>query len=500
MDRKNITDKMLIVMAECYVILPIIIFLWGWTRWIYALVGTVVFVALGISLFKSCASTKTELILSKKKWSYWIYVVALLVVWVYLSGIGGFSYQNGDFWARNPIYRDLSTYSWPVVYDFAPQSYLVQDICGSETAAFSYYFCWWLPPGLIANLFGVGEMARNIILMIWTISGLFLTVYLLCRKMNRCIWYIPVILILFSGLDSIPYWIQNNFFETFPWVTHIEYWSWYFQYSSNTTQIFWVFNQSVPVWLIMALMLQQKDSKCLISLASISFAYSPWATFGMVPYAIYGSLRGKERIKASANVINYGVALFMICIFGVFYMAGAGDTGTYGFIFSLNKGTEMRILCVYLEFAFFEFLIYFLIIGKRHVRDEYYWLTLMELLIIPLFVVRDNNFVMRSSIPALFMLMYYLVLFLGDKKDDDKSDKVYRVRKVLFVLVFCIGVMTPIAEINRSIINTYTSDDILEDPVGSFGDMQTTEEWRIEVIREQFFAYDYEKMPFFKYR
>lgn len=496
-DTKNNLDKIYIILAECYVIGPIVIFLWGWTLLPYAIVGTLVFIAFGFKLFKSCKCDDEIRLFSKDKRFYWLYAAVIVIAWVYLSGIGGFAYQNGDFWTRNPTYRDLATCSWPVVFDFSSQSELVRQVCGPNTAAFSYYFCWWLPACLVAKVFGMGEVARNIVLMLWAVLGLYLIVYLLCRKLQGCIWYIPVMLIMFSGLDSIPYWIQNNFSESFPWVNHIEFWSQFFQYSSNTTQLFWVFNQSIPIWLLVALMLQQKDARCLGAIAAIAFAYSPWATFGMVPYAIYGSAKGKKQFVEAVNVINYGVILLMVCIFGVFYMGGAGDSSSIHFIFSMYKGSKMYVLRYYLEFVFFEALIFFVVLGRTRIRDEYYWVTLIELIIIPLFVVRDNNFVMRSSIPALFMLMYYVINGMRENKSD--TDIAFRVKKGILVVVVCLGMMTPLREVNRGIINTISQEKILEDPVVSFANMRTEEQWRIEVIKNQFFAYDYEKMPFFKY-
>lgn len=139
---------------------------------------------------------------------------------------------------------------------------------------------------------GVEYNVRNILLYLWAVLGIIEIIYLLCRKLNKCSWIIPVIMILFSGLDIIPYWICNN---KFPGTSHIEWWAGYFQYSSNTTQLFWVFNQSIPIWLIMALMLQLKDEKYIASLLALSFAYSSWATFGMIPIAFIGLLKYVKR-------------------------------------------------------------------------------------------------------------------------------------------------------------------------------------------------------------
>lgn len=183
----------------------------------------------------------------KRYLNFWIIVLAVVAVWVYLSGIGSFVFQNGDYWVRNPIFRDLSTYQYPVIYDLSKESEAVQRICGSERVAFSYYFCWWLPVSYASKLFGLSETARNVLLYLWAVLGILATVYLICRKIGKCTYIVPVVLIVFSGLDIVPWLLKNNIFSNLPWTTHIEWWAGYFQYSSNTTQLFWVFNQSIPI-------------------------------------------------------------------------------------------------------------------------------------------------------------------------------------------------------------------------------------------------------------
>lgn len=498
--RRIEADKLMSILVAAYVLLPIFLFAWGWTKIVIAIIGSVTLAILGMQLMKSMRlEQEAPKLFGKNYIAFWIVTGVVIAVWVYMSGIGGLAYQNGDFWARNPIYRDLCTERWPVIFDFSSQSELVRQICGDGNAAFSYYFCWWLVPAFIAKLFGMGEAARNIVLMLWTWCGLVLVVYMLCRGLRKCTWYIPVVLILFSGLDAIPYWLEHDFLDTFPWVTHIEYWAGYFQYSCNTTQLFWVFNQAIPVWILMTMMLQVRDSKVSAALTAVSFAYSPWATFGMVPYAIYVSFKGKNNIKEAFSAANVTTVFYMLCIYGCFYLGGAGGGSNSSFIFFLYKGAEKVILKYYLIFVFFEFLIYFLVLGRKATKNQFYWLTLGELLIIPLFVVRDNNFVMRSSIPALFVLMYYILQFFTQGREVYTSKNAFAIRKCILVLVMCFGMMTPLAEINRSVVNTMAGGDLLEDPVGSFANMKTDEEWRVRVIKEQFFAYKYEDMIYFRY-
>lgn len=298
-------------------------------------------------------------------------------------------------------------------------------------------------------------------------------------------------MILFSGLDIIPYWICNN---KFPGTSHIEWWAGYFQYSSNTTQLFWVFNQSIPIWLIMALMLQLKDEKYIASLLALSFAYSSWATFGMIPIAFIGLLKYVKR-KHKVNILNILVPFLILCIFGSFYLAGNGSKGSGGFIFDLYSQEKRRILCNYIMFLFCEFGVYFLIIHNKAKKYDFYWVVLLELVFFPLFVIKDGNFIMRGSIPALFLAMYYVIRYLLENYNNFQVN----IRNRILIVVLCIGCFTPLTELSRTISKTMSSDNILEDSVGSFGNMMTEREYEIKTVRDQFFVYDYEETFFFKY-
>jgi hypothetical protein len=110
--------------------------------------------------------------------------------------------------------------------------------------------------------------------MVWTYVGILLIIYLINRALGKASYMVLWIFFGFSGMDVVGFLIKNGWF---PLVDHIEWWSEYFQYSSNITQIFWVFNQSVPVWILLALLVQLEDNRFVAGVSSLVFAYSPWA-------------------------------------------------------------------------------------------------------------------------------------------------------------------------------------------------------------------------------
>lgn len=161
---------------------------------------------------------------------------------------------------------------------------IVRQTLGSDKVALAYYFSWWLPVSALSKLFHLGNFGRNLLLYCWALSGILLVIYCISRYLGKCSYLVPIILIFFSGLDVIPFYLTNS---SVNFTDHIEWWAVFFQYSSNTSMLFWVFNQAIPVWCITALLLQSENSPYSAALSALTFAYSPWATFGMIPLALY---------------------------------------------------------------------------------------------------------------------------------------------------------------------------------------------------------------------
>ena len=65
--------------------------------------------------------------------------LACAALWTALSGIGGFFYQNDDFYGRNAIFHDLLNYHWPVHFP------------GTEYAL-TYYIGYWMVPSLLGKI------------------------------------------------------------------------------------------------------------------------------------------------------------------------------------------------------------------------------------------------------------------------------------------------------------------------------------------------------------
>ncbi len=486
-------DKWLLGFALGYVFLPVVIFCFGWLKLPLAVLFAGLITACGIGLYRRL---RADGAVRARRFSpfYWVLALMVILVWVYFSGIGSFSYQTGDFWVRNPIYRDLVCQDWPVYYDISGQSQAVRNVVGADRVAFAYYFSWWLPAAALSRLLPVGELGSNMILYLWAVLGIVLLLFLLNRYLNRNSYVALIVLICFSGLDAAGYMIEKR---AAPPLSHIEFWARHFQYSSNTTQLYWVFNQSIPVWLVCALALQFHKREQAVGLCAMVFAYSPWAAFGIIPIAFSALFRKDARAacKGALTPENLLLPLILLALYGTFYTSNSGSLVGSGFIFSYVGNTPLRTVLIRIGlFLFLEAGIYFMIMGRKLRNDALYYTVLAELMLIPFYHMSNaNDWAMRASIPPLFFCMVFVIQFLH------KRGKKLVFRKILLVVCLCIGAYTPFIELRRNIVNTMTWESYLHDPVYSFAAMRTEDENRIKTVRNQFFVCDYRERFFFRY-
>lgn len=491
--------------AVFYVVFPIMVFLYGWTKKPIAICSCIFCVYFMVRLMKEFSCEDGPYVIdTSDSILFWIVSVLVLFIWVLFSGIGGFSYQTGDFFVRNPMFHDLLDHPWPVYFDMSAQSAFVREVlgCGDiETATYVYYFAWWLPVAALAKIFHWSRSISDAVLFLWAVLGVFLAFYCLVRYFKKHSYWILAAFMLFGGMDFAIYVFTHL---EFPVRGHIEWWAGYFQYSSHTAQLYWVFNQSIPVWLILSLLLLTNQGKRKIGLCSLAFAYSPFATIGIIPIAIVSCLKNKgERqsnkiftiIKNTVSLENIGMPFIMLSIFGSFYLQNKGSLGKTGFVFS--NDFEYRILTVYVVFLVMEVLIYFLLVGRYAWNWQYYWVILAELVLIPLYTAgKYNDFAMRVSIPAIYMLMVMVLQYLTDKQ----IKKGNPVRRKILSGVVLIGFLTSVVEIQRNVAITLESAEVdyINDPIESFEKIQGSEE-AICLIFDQYLSIDYKDSFFYKY-
>ena len=96
-------------LSLAYVFLPVFLFFFGWLRlWLAVPLGILWLAAFGSMGRNLCKEPEKRTFVGIHfRPEYWIVVGVIVFAWLMFSGIGGFSYQNSDYFVRNPIYRDM---------------------------------------------------------------------------------------------------------------------------------------------------------------------------------------------------------------------------------------------------------------------------------------------------------------------------------------------------------------------------------------------------------
>jgi hypothetical protein len=156
-----------------------------------------------------------------------------------------------------------------------------------------YNIGFWLPAAAVGKVFG--WTAANAALFLWTWIGAALVGLVLARGRGGWAWI--VLLILFGGLDALgtQFFSVGAYPRLWPPVSHLETWAGDLQYSSFTTQLFWVYNQAVPAWLCLALLFGDESFSSAPLLWSLCFFFAPLAAAGLAPFMLLELLRAHGR-------------------------------------------------------------------------------------------------------------------------------------------------------------------------------------------------------------
>lgn len=416
-----------------YLVLPFLLFALGWLR--LSIAVPVVLLVLWAtwrlltqpiphSLFPNSQST--------------FYFLLITFLWLLLSGIGGYTFQNWDHHWRNAVLRDLITYDFPVIYS-APEKGAIQMLV--------YYVGYFLPAAWVGKL--LGWQAANFALFLWTWLGVLLVTLQLGNILKTSPLKTALLLIFFSGLDAVGAVLFARDYPTlFPPIQHLEIWSGNLQYSSFTTQLFWVFNQAVPAWLCITLLADEPITNYQLPTTyklftySLSFFFAPLAAIGLLPYLIIGIFKQID-FKAPFKNLRLDVLLASGIIFLVSFLYFSSNTAAQ------ERGLQSIALKDFLAFFLLEGGLLWLALAPLKWRDPRWAVTGLLLAIIPFVQLGSGrDFVMRASIAPLF----YLMIMTGEAIFSKTTP---RFLLITFYLLLALGSLTPLYEINRSIYRTY---------------------------------------------
>lgn len=489
------------MIAYGYILLPFLIFILGWIKWYFALPATVV---LCYCFYKACKESPEIWTpeYTRENIVKIIFIISIIAIWVYYSGIGKFVFQNADHAVRNGIFNILVEHRWPVVnYEILPDNDLKVE--GVKATGLIYYIGFWLPSALIGKIVGLrgGYYAQAV----WAVLGIILVYYLICMILKKITVWPLFILIFFSGLDIVGIFLTGANPTEFESRMHLEWWGIPYQYSSMTTQLFWVFNQSIPAWVCTILVYVQKNNKNLIFILACSMLSSAFPFIGLLLLVTFLCLSRKYR-EGDMSQDKYGKfknyihhLILDTCTFQ--NVVGGGIVGIITYLYLKNnsssavimgeniKGPEFEnSLAKMIIFLIIEIGIYGALIYKYNNNNKLFYFVILYLCIIPpVKVGYSNDFCMRASIPALFVLMILVIKSVADAWEK-KDLRVF----TSLIVVLLIGSATPICEFQRTFLETFQriKDDVI---------VYEEDSESVKLLNSCNFAGDIEENTFFKY-
>ena len=516
MKRLRLYKGKLNMLEIMYVLLPLALFLFGWTKWYIVLGCFVVAFVCYKKLFRSFSQNDESIDIS------FLLLVAgcLLLLFVgYSCGWGRWVKQpKVDYEKHNAILADLTSESWPVYY------------CNNdEHAMLTYYIGQYLVPafiGKLANSFRVAEIA----VFVWSSLGLVLVwLHLLSslkisepkRQIGSALFLVLFALPLFLAelvgeLLGLPVHISTANTDWFAIVDEVGV---HLQYSSNYVLLNWVYPQTIVCWITTLLLLDyRKEIRYYVPLALPTMLFSALSFIGIVIVAAslaMAELIRERRIKAwIKRVLSVENLLYTLTIGVVMLLYFAGNVFSEKppeMQFYLSPITEAPLL--FAVFYAFCILPYPLCLFWWCKKDDLFWIATGILLILPLLHLgRVNDLMMRASIPALLILMYEILKTYNEQVNTEhervlEKNKQGRKKAVLLgVLVLCLlfGVIFPVSNMVR---NMKTSKGIRTTELYTYGTMgiyadrklEEDDEVRIKEKVYNYFTYDVEKTMFYRY-
>lgn len=431
-----------------YLILPVLIFFAGFCNRPTALLGILVIAVSAHFLYQN--APKLWVPSTPKEWILLAVILLISFGWVYSSGIGAHVFQNSDHGARNAIFELLVTEPWPVLVN-------------RGDAMLTYYIGFWLPAAVIGKLFHSvtwGYTAQ----MIWATLGVFLTFYYLLASLPKKTSWPIVVFIFFSGLDIVGsiLFIEVHPFHPFRWLEHIEWWMPRFQFSSFTTQLYWVFNQAVPAWVITLLLLHEKNNKGLVFLYACTFICATLPAVGLLPFLAWWCVQnGEKNLKTVFTPVHVGQAFKNSLTFANLVGAGVITLVSYAYLSGNISGTNngavihttdmvlwlKTLLFWFLPFFMLEVGLYVLCVARLQYKNPLFYLCIACLAIYPFIHVGGApDFCMRATIPALVLLCLFVLQSLQQEK--------IRLLRLVLIMLLLIGTVTPLHEISRTLVYT----------------------------------------------
>jgi hypothetical protein len=374
--------------------------------------------------------------------------VALAVggAWTALGGTGHLFFANFDWHIRDAVLHDLVVSPWPVGY----------GIQGGKETLLRAPIAYFLPAALIGKAAGLA--LAHVAMALWTAIGatlFLLQIFSLAPSRAGVVATITVVLVLFSGLDFVGMAINYGprFFANWKMGMHLEWWAVTYQYSSMTTQLFWVPNHALGAWLIIGLLYRDRRGTPLAAMLPIvvvaAALWSPLAALGVVPFVlwkVFAAMRA-ERSWLLLHVRVWGPALLVGLVVAAYLTLDPGHIPKGWTADEVRSSAAMDVTRLVQFFLLEAGLIGLAVLAIRNSGQVA--MALLILLLLPLaYFGPGNDLAMRASIPSLAVLAIGAALALCS----DAAPAGVRGKKAVLATLLAIGAVTPVQEFARAAV------------------------------------------------
>lgn len=396
--------------ALTWLALPMIIFVLGWLRPLYAY-------PLEIAILLALLYPKKGLYFrilngpSNKEYLHidWQLAIALclLALYVVWSGVGGFTYQmRFDHGFRNQVFINLVEKPWPVLnYSFGEP----QMLC--------YFFAFWLPSALVAKIFGsltVGYVCQLIYAEIGMLCVFSIIMTYVKKRpiiaflilVGYCGWYL--LLFIFKDLNTIDVYCLLENTDVLTFVTA----------SPVSIMLFWIYNSGYAAWVGLSLIYCRRNNpEELLLIFSFFLFYSPFPAIGIVLPLAYLLLKNFKRSISLYNIVG-----FIICLLIMAFMMSNSSSK-----FVIVSQSKMFYRNLPEAFAYFSssivwwavimisvlatgFFVYLPFVWKRVIKDKIFWMLFCQFILFNLVALeKDGDWGWRIGIPLVCYFIFILI-------------------------------------------------------------------------------------------
>ncbi|MBR6117601.1 MAG: hypothetical protein IKQ11_01920 [Paludibacteraceae bacterium] len=431
----------LVNLLFCYT--PVFLFLWGWCRWMVSIPLTALILYMFFRYYRTEGKQvlyEESFTIHRKVWYPVMIGAAALAIALDYGGMFVNLNTFGDYLRNGAAPQDLARYDWPVIYDDA-----------ATPSMLTYYLGFYLFPGLVGKIFGSPILAEISLGIVGYIGMLLLFVNIIRLVNAQSVKAQFGAILAYLGFGGMLVFLQLVTFAFHPDV-QLGQPHWFvfgsLQYRSTLVSLRWAFPQYyVPITCLILLYTHRGERKYYAMWVLPALLCGTWAFTMLVMYAIGDYIMTSVRdrkvhldILSWQNIACAAIGLLMLTYLLGCWAVDATDNMQFQLI------TDMKYYLIsYWPFCLFMFGFYFMLIWKETKKDDFFYLTLVFLCLLPFMRAgKYNDWVMGTSMPALFMLSIYCIRFMINKPTETKAKR----RWVILIACLVLNVYYPLHELN----------------------------------------------------